>query len=130
MKQFAYVNDWYERKGKEQSSSRNTQEEGRVRKGQKRSSDGCEKPSNREKEDSDEEIAVTRELRTRPGEVVEVKRGEQRRLLEIIVKADAEDSAEEFKQFSVSSILSGGFSLMQIIFSIFKSLLCSLVILE
>ena len=62
--------DSTERKGKEQSSSQNVQEEGRVRKGQKRSSDGCEKHVNREKGD----FEVKRELRTRPGEVVEVKR--------------------------------------------------------
>ena len=61
-----------ERKGKEESQ--NIQEEGRVRKGQKRSSDGCEKHVSREKGDLDEEITVKRELRTRPGEDVDVKR--------------------------------------------------------
>jgi Na+-transporting NADH:ubiquinone oxidoreductase subunit A len=38
------------------------------------------------------------------GEVVEVKRGEQRRLLEIIVKADGANQYEEFKAHSVSEL--------------------------
>jgi Na+-transporting NADH:ubiquinone oxidoreductase subunit A len=38
------------------------------------------------------------------GEVIEVKRGAQRKLLEIIVKADADNAYEEFKQFSVSDL--------------------------
>lgn len=38
------------------------------------------------------------------GEVVEIKRGAQRRLLEIVVKADAENAFEDFKQFSVSDL--------------------------
>lgn len=38
------------------------------------------------------------------GEVVEVKRGEKRRLLEIVVKADEELEFESFKSYSVSEI--------------------------
>lgn len=38
------------------------------------------------------------------GEVVEVRRGEKRRLLEIIVKADSTIEYEEFKTYSVSDI--------------------------
>lgn len=38
------------------------------------------------------------------GEVVEVKRGAQRRLLEIVVKADGQNEFEEFKSFSVSDL--------------------------
>jgi Na+-transporting NADH:ubiquinone oxidoreductase subunit A len=38
------------------------------------------------------------------GEVIEVKRGAQRRLLEIVVKADAENAFEEFKQYSISDL--------------------------
>jgi len=38
------------------------------------------------------------------GEVIEVKRGAQRRLLEIIVKADAENAFEDFKKFSISDL--------------------------
>ena len=36
------------------------------------------------------------------GEVIEVKRGAQRRLLEIIVKADAENAYEEFKRLQLN----------------------------
>lgn len=38
------------------------------------------------------------------GEVVEVKRGAQRRLLGIVVKADGQNEFEEFKSFSVSDL--------------------------
>ena len=38
------------------------------------------------------------------GEVIEIKRGAKRKLLEIIVKADANNAFEAFKQFSVSEL--------------------------
>jgi Na+-transporting NADH:ubiquinone oxidoreductase subunit A len=38
------------------------------------------------------------------GEVIEIKRGAQRRLLEIVVKADNENSYEEFRKHSISDL--------------------------
>lgn len=38
------------------------------------------------------------------GEVIEIKRGEKRKLLEIIVLADKEIKSEEFKKFSISEV--------------------------
>ena len=61
-------------KAKGQSLKSNPEEKGKERKGQKRSYDGCEKHHDRGEEDTEEEVAVKRELRKRPGEVVEFKR--------------------------------------------------------